>query len=149
MPHKKKITYKINENGCWEITSHYKDPDGYGQITRNGKAIQAHRFIYAKYNGPIPKNMFVCHKCDNPSCINPVHLFMGTAADNAHDRNSKRRQAYGMRNGFHKLTNEQVIALRTEYNPRPNSNLRQLCKKYNIGSSMLYNIINHASWKHL
>lgn len=76
--------------GCWNWIKgkgHY----GYGQIKRNGKTLKAHRLSYEHYNGPIKNGLFCCHICDNPSCINPDHLFVGTPSDNSRDREAKNR----------------------------------------------------------
>lgn len=146
---KKPIKYKITEKGCWEETNHSKDRDGYSYITRRGKIIGIHRYMYKKYIGPIPDKMFVCHHCDNPSCINPSHLFLGTTQDNTRDRNNKNRQAKGIKIGRSKLTPEKVIDLRNKYIPGRHGNMRELCKEFNISSSMFYVIIHNKCWKYL
>lgn len=71
---------------CW-IWIGEKNAEGYGKLRVAGKYVQAHRFmmtIILKFK-PIPKDMLVCHRCDNPSCVRPDHLFMGTSSDNAKD----------------------------------------------------------------
>src|SRR5690349_13982377 len=73
----------------WDGTRHVK---GYGQITIRGRTVRAHRLAWEKANGPIPEGMMVCHKCDNPPCINPEHLFLGTSKDNAQDSIIKGRR---------------------------------------------------------
>ena len=81
------------ENGCWEWIG-CKWRTGYGYIRKAGKHIAAHRYFYTLHKGfEIPENMCVCHTCDNPSCVNPNHLFLGTQLDNIRDMYAKGRQA--------------------------------------------------------
>lgn len=75
---------------CWEYTK-YINKWGYGRLRYNGKKHLAHRLIYEFIIGNIPKNMLVCHHCDNPKCINPYHLFVGTNKDNHTDAIKKGR----------------------------------------------------------
>lgn len=78
------------KNGCIVFTG-LKSPKGYGKIRFQGKHYRAHRLSYILENGEINSNVLVCHKCDNPPCVNPDHLFIGTAKDNAIDRKNKGR----------------------------------------------------------
>ena len=80
---------KVDKSGaCWEWTAS-KDKDGYGLFHFNRKQVRAHRFAFGLDN--IPKGMAVCHTCDNPGCVNPDHLFLGTNLDNTQDMISKGR----------------------------------------------------------
>ncbi len=76
------------------IFSGAKDKDGYGKMKRGGKCVKAHRQAYLELKGSIPEGMIVCHSCDNPSCINAEHLFLGTHKDNSDDKISKGRDRY-------------------------------------------------------
>ena len=78
-------------DGCWVWTA-ATNSRGYGHATFDGARTYAHRIAYTLAYGPIPEGMFVCHRCDNPPCCNPAHLFVGTAADNAQDMAAKGRQ---------------------------------------------------------
>lgn len=106
---RKEVQFVINDSGCWSVTSHHKCKDGYIKVTRNGRAWLLHRWVYTKEKGQIPDDMVVMHLCDNPSCINPEHLQIGTQLDNIDDRHTKGRNsaAYGTSNGNSKLTEEQ------------------------------------------
>lgn len=82
-----------DSNGCW-IWQRSKNLDGYGSCTINGMGgmlFGTHRLAYLLFNGEIPKNQVVCHHCDNPSCINPQHLFLGSRQLNALDMRAKNR----------------------------------------------------------
>lgn len=107
---------KINKKGpyskkcrsyCWEWTAG-KDGDGYGNFSINRRSIRAHRYSYKLYYGNLIEGMLVCHKCDNPSCVNPKHLFTGTALDNKLDSIRKGRDSRGDRH--FSITNPEKLA---------------------------------------
>ena len=118
---------------------------GYGVVVVRGRVLGAHRIAWALHNRrDIPGGMFVCHKCDVPACINPDHLFIGTPAMNMVDRDSKKRQARGNRNGNSKLTGDQVRAIRSD--PR---SVRAIARNYSVGRMMVNYIKRGVYWRHL
>lgn len=101
---RRQIRYAPNGKGCHVCESHSSNEQGYPVVKRNGKTRFLHHLVYAERNGEIPKGMVVRHTCDNPKCINPDHLILGTHADNVADRVARGRSAKGEQNGRAKLT---------------------------------------------
>lgn len=109
--------WSISDAGCWEWNgSRNNQRGGYGQLNFRGKIKMVHRLAYELWVGPIPQGKIVCHSCDNPPCINPEHLFIGTHADNAQDKVKKGRARGGSLRGekcpWAKLTQVDVNSVR-------------------------------------
>jgi len=132
---------------CWVFTGKIS-PDGYGVFysKKNGQVTwRAHRFSWMIHNGAIPDGMHVCHTCDNPWCVNPDHLWLGTAHDNALDRESKGRGAtVGARNANAKLTEAQVIEIL-----RSDGTTLALGEKYGVHPTAISNIRSGKRWKNI
>lgn len=105
---------RLDRSGeCW-TWSGAATPYGYGKTTWRGVHVYAHRLAFELANGAVPEGMFVCHRCDNPTCCRPDHLFLGTPSDNVADRDEKGRHGTKAK-GVPRLTNGDVIAARRRY----------------------------------
>lgn len=124
--------------------SGHSDRDGYIRLGRGKTRRLAHREAYSRAFGPIPEGHVVCHRCDNPPCVNPEHLFAATQLENMADRNRKGRQARGTVNGRAKLVPEQVIAIRADERP-----LMEIAAEYGVDRSTIRDIKTRKNWKHL
>lgn len=124
---------KVDRTGdCWEWQSTI-NRGGYGQFTASGdgQKIAAHRMAWELTHGVIPEGAMVCHRCDNPRCCNPDHLFLGTARTNLEDMVRKGRSLKGHRNPQCKLTPEQVQEIRDN----PQISLRQFAQRFGVAKS--------------
>lgn len=135
--------FKKLENGCWQWQAH-ADKDGYGVLPGDKRNVRAHRFSYEHHFGPIPEGMSVCHKCDNPGCVNPDHLFIGSAKDNAQDALSKRRHYIGAKNGRSKITEDQARFIISS-----NMNDPSLAAMFGVHRSTINKIKRSSTWRHL
>lgn len=123
---------------------------GYGFITRHGVFERTHRISYQLNYGEIPKGLCVCHHCDNPICINPEHLFLGTHADNMADMTRKGRNniMIGEDAPRSKLLEKQVIHIRKIYTGK-RGQIAELSRLYDVSFGCMWAVINRVSWKHL
>ncbi len=144
---------------CW-IWKGGKDKDGYGRfyISKPKMFKIAHRFSYFIHNGFIDDSLLVCHTCDNPSCVNPNHLFQGTVQDNSDDMKRKGRQPKGdnipyekRKRGVHhgdaKFTEKQVLKIRSQY--AAGKTMDALMNIYKVNRSTIARMIRGQTWAHL
>lgn len=132
---------------CWLWTA-YKDAEGYGHIRHNDRMRFSHHIAWLLWRGPIPDGMKVCHSCDNPSCVNPEHLFLGTQQDNMIDCTKKGRHGdvSGERNGRARLTYEQVEQIRRSYTGRYGE-LTYWATKFNVSIGAIRYAALGKTWR--
>lgn len=143
-------TNKIDAEGCWEWTG-YKNRGGYGVMRLGEKVGLAHRYAYERFVGAIPDtgnphDNCILHKCDNPACVNPSHLFLGSQADNVVDMHSKGRaaQLVGEQTGNSKLSERIVKTIRGSKAPSS-----VLAEKFGVNSATINRIRSRVTWRHV
>ena len=136
----------VKDSGCWEFSGR-RDSAGYGRLDFDNRDASAHRTAYQIWVGPIPAEMIVMHSCDNPPCINPAHLSVGTHQDNMDDMTGKGRASRrsGESNPFSKLTESQAIEV-LAYTDRP---LKYFAEKFNVSISTISKIRTGKNWSYL
>ena len=135
----------IKTNNCWEWAGHCK-PNGYGNTTWERKTRYAHRVSAWLSNiiDGLDSEVSVLHKCDNPRCCNPNHLFAGSRADNSRDMTHKNRQARGNKIRIAKLDEKTVKEIRNS-----DESQQSLARKYGVHRTTVGAVINKTSWKHI
>lgn len=142
-----------DHENCVEWWGSFK-PNGYGQLTRKGKTLWAHRVSLAAYLGrDLKDSELACHRCDNPRCVNPLHLFVGDHSLNALDMCSKNRGSTQYVKGHQpyatKLTLEQVREIRDRAEPYHHGLYTKLAKEYGISRVHISNIVKGKYWGQL
>lgn len=120
----------------------------YGSFWFKKTRYLAHRVAWSITNGQIPKGFYCCHRCDTPSCVNPEHIFLGTASENLADMHSKGRHScdrHGEKNGSSKLTRAIADSVRIEYSNGVTIN--SLAEKYSISRSAITRIVRYETWR--
>lgn len=142
--------YVKKSEECWEWQGH-RDKDGYGKMRVGRRQLaRSNRIAWMVNFGKIPKDLFVLHRCDNPPCVRPDHLFLGTARDNVIDKITKGRNRPQMGEARHnaKLTSEMVTQIVKEYCPRVMTQ-KMLAEKYGVSQGTISHILRGGHWKHI
>ena len=138
-----------SDNDCWPWLASKKH-HGYGSFRVEDNVLLAHRVAWELTHGSIPDGMCVCHRCDNQGCCNPKHLFLGTMADNAHDRDQKGRNncVRGEQQGLSKLMEKQVLEIRRRY-AEGGVSQRALGTEFNVSQVTIGVITRRLTWTHI
>jgi len=145
-----------NPDECWNWKS-TKNDQGYGHFTLGSFVWKAHRMCWKLTHGEIPEGAQVLHRCDNPSCCNPSHLFLGTNAINVADKVLKGRQAKGEKLSIKlrgenasrvKLNDRIVNRIRSEWKLRETLQ-KDIAKRYGVTQSLISHIVNRKAWTHI
>jgi hypothetical protein len=140
------------ETECWNWMGK-KTRGGYGRfllnVSQNFREVYASRVAYKIAHKNLPNTHFVCHTCDNPTCCNPAHLYLGTYTDNCNDKMIRHRHncGRGETQGSSKLKEYQVLEIRKRV--ENGETQRSLCKEYNIDDATINHVVKRRSWKHI
>ncbi len=164
IPLSTRLAARVDKSGgpdaCWEWRGH-RTPLGYGRIGDEGsrRVLLTHRVAWEDVNGPVPDGMYICHRCDNPPCCNPSHLFTGTAADNIQDAKQKgrlpctkrRREAIFSTGKYHdgiegrsRLSRDQVESIRASV--RGGETMTAVAKRFGITQPHVSRIVRGIAW---
>ncbi len=142
-----KVDLRANQHTCWNWIAG-KNKYGYGSFMFKDDTL-SNRIAYRLYYGDFDKTLCVLHKCDNPSCCNPNHLYLGTKKDNSRDKAERDRMAHlkGEQNGSSKLTEDQVIKIVSLI--KSGEKISSISKTYNVSFQQILNIKKGRCWSHI
>ena len=131
-------------DGCWPWTGATDKTTGYGRLSWEGRYWSAHRLAVTLSQGPIPPGRFVLHACDNPVCCNPVHLSVGTNADNVRDAARKNRMHPGEHHGRARLSDAEVVSIRARLQAGESG--VSIATVYGVHPNTIYSIKSGQNW---
>jgi HNH endonuclease len=135
------------DRGCW-LWIGMTDPSGYGITHINRRKLGAHRAAWKLFRGEIARGLFVCHTCDVRACVNPEHLFLGTAADNAQDMIGKHRNPRGEKHPLAKLTAEQVSRIKAML-VEDRFYMTEIALQFGVSATAIWSIKSGKTWRHI
>ena len=138
-----KVSAACNEGGCLEWMG-CRDKNGYGQFKVRGRQFKAHRVAFLLGCGTDPCGFFVCHKCDNPACVNPEHLFLGTPLDNMLDKKAKGRATSGDAHSKAKLRSGDIAMIRSDTRAQ-----KLIAFDYGVGRALISKVKLGRVWAHI
>lgn len=143
-----RVSFPSEKAACWEWAGNLGD-GRYGYLHVDGKSVRAHRWIYALLNGPIPDDQVVRHKCDNPKCVNPMHLEIGTHSQNCVDKYQRGRGAdrKGAKHPLARITEADVIEIRRL--AECGYTHKQISARFDISSQHVGKIVRRENWGHI
>jgi predicted Zn-ribbon and HTH transcriptional regulator len=141
-----RLNTQRSNHGCLEFSGCRND-EGYGIIGVKGKMKMAHRFVWELAHGEIPTGMRILHKCDNPSCVDLSHLFIGTDGDNVTDKTFKGRQAKGETHPQARLSEDEVREMRRLL--KIGESQREVAAKFGVTRATAWRISSRFHWKHI
>lgn len=158
-----RVESQTERRGECDIFTGCLDDSGYGRINKDGKLVRVHRAVWERANGPIPSRLYICHTCDNPSCIRLEHLWAGSQKENMQDCARKGRQPgvpgnthtkdshinVGSAHGCSKLTEKDVLEIRSLDGPITLEMAAAIGEKYGISCGIVYRVRSRRSWKHV
>lgn len=144
----KRFWSKVNKgDGCWEFSGSRCGPSGHRQFHDGEKGTLAHRYSYALHFGGIPEGACICHRCDNPACVRPDHLFAGSQADNVADMVGKGRSRKGGKHWNAKLTRGDVVEIRRL--AARGMMQKDIAERFGVSGTTVHKIVHRKRWGHV
>jgi HNH endonuclease len=137
--------YQVMQSGCWEWTKGRKS-GGYGCLRVGDSTMTAHRYSYELVHGPVKDGLYVLHSCDNPPCVNPAHLRLGSHQENMQDAVERNYNRKGENHYSHKVTEKEVRAIRALAGTMSQV---EISKLFGLSKGSVNHIISRKKWKHI